>query len=258
MILPTGNPALDAYLRHGYAAVRGMSSAFAASICGHMIRRQGEHGIRGHLAEIGTFEGRFFIALGLGLAPGEHAIGVDVFTWPSERVLDNLHANCARHGLARDRYSAIKGSTATMTTDDLRAPLRARADLDPDLPIRFFHIDGEHDDAHLNKDLALALPLMHEHGLIVLDDMLHPAYPGLVETVHTWLRAHPDWVCLAILDREDIVAAAKYVLCRRASVHLYEKDLLETFAANVFPMGSDVEGHFTAVLTPHPRLAEVD
>jgi len=117
MILPTGNPALDAYLRNGYAAVRGMSSAFAASICGHMIRRQGEHGIRGHLAEIGTFEGRFFIALGLGLAPGEHAIGVDVYTWPSERVLDNLHANCARHGLARDRYSAIKGSTATMTTE---------------------------------------------------------------------------------------------------------------------------------------------
>lgn len=68
----------------------------------------------------------------------------------------------------------------------------------------------------------------------------------------------PDWVCLAIIDREDIVAAAKYVLVRAEAVALYEQDLLTTFAANIFPMGSDVEGHFTVVLTPHPRLAEVD
>lgn len=258
MILPTGNPALDRYLRDGYETVRGMSSAFAASICGHMLRRQGEIGIRGHVAEIGTFEGRFFIALAHGLAAREHAIGIDIFTWPSEKVLDHLHANCARHGIDRARYTAIKGSTAAMHPADVMAPVQGRADLDASLPIRFFHIDGQHDEENLTKDLALALPLMHEHGLIVLDDMLHPAYPGLVETVHKWLRAHRDWVCLAILDREDIVAAAKYVLCREASVPLYEKDLLESFAANVFPMGSDVEGHFTAVLTPHPRLAEVD
>jgi predicted O-methyltransferase YrrM len=258
MHLPTGNPKLDAYLATGYTSVRGMSSAFAASISGHMIRRQSEMGIKGHIAEIGTFEGRFFIALAHGLADGEHAIGIDIFTWPSEKVLDNLHENLARHGIARERYSAIKGSTADMGIADLIAPIKGRADLDPLLPIRFFHIDGQHDEENLTKDLALALPLMHPQGLIVLDDMLHPSYPGLVETVHKWLRAHPDWVCLAILDREDIVAAAKYVLVRAEALHLYEQDLLTSFAANVFPMGSDVEGHFTVVLTPHPRLAEVD
>ncbi|MCA3655679.1 MAG: hypothetical protein IOC43_09620, partial [Methylobacterium sp.] len=48
MRLPTGNPALDAYLEKGYSSVRGMSSVFAASISGHMIRRQTELGIRGH------------------------------------------------------------------------------------------------------------------------------------------------------------------------------------------------------------------
>jgi predicted O-methyltransferase YrrM len=258
MILPTGNPALDAYLKAGYTSVRGMSSAFAASISGHMIRRQTELGIRGHIAEIGTFEGRFFIALAHGLAPDEHAIGIDIFTWPSEKVLDNLHENVARHGIPAARYTAIKGSTADMSPADVIAPVKGRADIDGNLPIRFFHIDGQHDEENLTKDLALALPLMHPQGLIVLDDMLHPSYPGLVETVHKWLRAHPQWVCLAIIDREDIVAAAKYVLVREEALALYEQDLLTTFASNVFPMGSDVEGHFTVVLTPHPRLAEVD
>ncbi|MCZ8270489.1 MAG: class I SAM-dependent methyltransferase [Beijerinckiaceae bacterium] len=256
MRLPTGNPALDAYLEKGYSSVRGMSSVFAASISGHMIRRQTELGIRGHIAEIGTFEGRFFIALAHGLAAGEHAIGIDIFTWPSEKVLENLHANLAHHGIEANRYTAIKGSTADMEPADVIAPAKVKAD--GSLPIRFFHIDGQHDEPNLVKDLSLALPLMHRQGLIVLDDMLHPSYPGLVETVHKWLRAHPEWVCLAIIDREDIVAAAKYVLVREEALHLYEQDLLTTFAGNVFPMGSDVEGHFTVVLTPHPRLAEVD
>lgn len=251
MILPTGNAKLDHYLQHGYASVRGMSSAFAASICGHLVRRQSDMGIGGHIAEIGTFEGRFFIALGAGLAKGEKAIGIDIFTWPSEKVLDNLHENCARNGLSKADYVAIKGSTADMKPADVVAPVGGGK-------IRFFHIDGQHDDANVVNDLNLAAPLMHEKGLIVLDDMLHPAYPELVESVHRWLRQHPEWRVLAILDREDIVAAAKYVLCRVEHVPLYEKDLLETFAAQVFPMGCDIVGHFTMVLTPEPRLAVVD
>lgn len=257
MILATGNPRLDRYLHEGYEIVLGMSSAFAASISGHIIRRQAEMGIKGHIAEIGTFEGRYFIALALGLQPGEHAVGIDIFTWPSEKVLDHLHANCVKHGLARADYTAIKGNTADMIPADVIAPALA-------IPgsvggkVRFFHIDGQHDDENITNDLNLAAPLMHENGIMVLDDMLHPAYPELVESVHRWLRQHPEWRVLAIIDREDIVAAAKYVLCRVSATALYEKDLLESFPAQVFPMGCDLIGHFTMVLTPNPRLAAID
>jgi predicted O-methyltransferase YrrM len=257
-LLPTGNKRLDAYLAGGYGEVRGMSSAFSAAICGHLIRRQTELGISGHIAEIGTFEGRFFIALALGLARNEHAIGIDVFTWPSEQVLTNLHENCARHGLARRDYTAIKGDTSRMMPVDVLAPVRGGGHPGETYKIRFFHVDGQHDDKHLSADLALVLPLMHQHGLIVLDDMLHPGYPELVDTVHRWLRANRDYCVLAILDREDIVAAAKYVLCRKEAVALYEQDLLETFAAKVYPLGADICGHFSIVLTPQPRLAVVD
>ncbi len=257
MILPTGNPRLDHYLRTGYDQVRGMSSAFAASISGHLIRRQREIGVTGHIAEIGTFEGRFFIALAMGLAPGEHAVGIDIFSWPSEKVLDHLHENCAKNGLARADYTAIKGNTADMKPADVVAPAKTVPGSTGGL-VRFFHIDGQHDDANVTNDLNLAAPLMHPHGLMVLDDMLHPAYPELVESVHRWLREHPEWRVLAIIDREDIVAAAKYVLCRVETAALYEKDLLEAFAPQVFPMGCDLVGHFTMVLTPQPRLAIID
>ena len=40
---------------------------------------------------------------------------------------------------------------------------------------RFVHIDGEHSRAALSKDLELATAVLDPAGVIVLDDMLHPA-----------------------------------------------------------------------------------
>src|SRR5258707_1225277 len=63
MTFCSGNPVVDHYIAEGYETVRGMSSRFSATICAHVIRRQTELGISGHFAEVGTFEGRFFIAM---------------------------------------------------------------------------------------------------------------------------------------------------------------------------------------------------
>jgi hypothetical protein len=55
----SGIAAVDRYLAKGYDEVGRLS----------------EMGVHGSLAEIGTFEGRSFIAMGLALADGEHAYG---------------------------------------------------------------------------------------------------------------------------------------------------------------------------------------
>ena len=104
MSFSSGNAVVDRYIDEGYDTVRGMSSTFAATICGHVIRRQTELGIKGHIAEIGTFEGRFFIAMALGMADDEHALGIDTFNWPNDGLLDLFHSHCARLGLARALY----------------------------------------------------------------------------------------------------------------------------------------------------------
>lgn len=251
MFIPTGEPAVDRYIEQGYETVRGMSSQFAASICAAILKHQASLGISGHFAEIGTFEGRFFIAMALALEPGEIALGIDLFDWPNDRVMDLFLSHCARHGVAADRFVALKRDSRTMAPAEVASALGGG-------PVRFFHIDGEHGDEALSKDLALALPLMHPQGLICLDDMLHPGYPRLVDTVHRWLDANREWQVLAILDREDIVAAGKYILCRRDAVALYEQPLLERFERNVFILGGDFIDHVSVVLTPFPRLAEVD
>ncbi|WP_293868699.1 class I SAM-dependent methyltransferase [uncultured Alsobacter sp.] len=251
MFIPTGDPTVDHYIEKGYGTVRGMSSQFAASIGAALLQRQAELGLSGHFAEIGTFEGRFFIAMALALQPGEKALGIDLFDWPNDRVMDLLLGHCARHGVGPDRHVILKRDSRTMAPAELQQALGGGS-------VRFFHIDGEHGDEALTKDLALALPLMHPQGLICLDDMLHPAYPRLVDTVDRWLDANKDWQVLMIIDREDIVAAAKYVLCRRDAVSLYEDYLLQRFEKNVFILGGDFLDHIAVVLTPYPRLAEVD
>src|ERR1700676_4171853 len=111
----TGIPAVDHYLASGYDAVRGFSSKFSATICGHLLRRQSELGVHGSVAEIGTFEGRFFIALGLALGAGEHVYGFDLFAWPGSNVLERLLANTDAHGLAAGGFTPLALVTGTLT-----------------------------------------------------------------------------------------------------------------------------------------------
>ena len=249
--IASGHPAIDRYLSKNYEQVRGMSSRFAAAICGHLIARQTELGIGGELVEIGTFEGRFFIAMALGLAPGEKALGIDRFDWPNAGVEGRFLANCAAHGIARELFVSWKADSREITSDSLRDKLGQK-------PIRFVHIDSHHSRDCLTNDLELVHPLLHRDGLICLDDMLHPGYPMMASAVFDYFARHPEMRLVCVIDREDIVAAPKFLICRNETFERTRQDLLNGFARFHFILNADMESYFALVLTPHPRLAEVE
>ena len=249
--ISSGDARLDAFLADGYVRIRGMSSRFAAAICGRLLRHQTARGIAGDLLEIGTFEGRFFVAMALALEPAEHALGIDVFTWPSPAVYDHLLENCAAAGLAAGNYTAWKVDTRTIGAADLRARLPAgRA--------RFIHIDGEHIPECLRNDLELAHAVLHPDGVIALDDMLHPGYPTLITTVIEYLQRRPEMRVFCIVDRESITAAAKFLLCRAELVEPYQRALMATYPQFHYLLGADVLGQLALVLTPDPTLPNVE
>jgi predicted O-methyltransferase YrrM len=249
--ISSGHPRLDAFLADGYMRIRGMSSRFAAAICGHVVRSQSARGIAGDLVELGTFEGRFFVAMAMLLAPGERALGIDVFTWPSAAVYDHLLANCVAADLDASIYTVWKTDTRAITPADLRAKL-------PSGHARFIHVDSEHVPDILRNDLELAHAVLHPDGVMALDDMLHPGYPTLITVVLDYLQRHPEMRVFCIVDRESITAAAKFLLCRAELVEPYQRDLMASFPQFHYLLGADFMGHLSLVLTPDPTLPKVD
>jgi hypothetical protein len=246
----SGIAACDHYLAEGYEQVPGMSSRFAAAIACATLRIQAENSISGHFAEIGTFEGRFFIAMAHALAPGERAIGIDHFEWPDPGVIDRFKRHLAAHGPKDDRAIVLKADSRKVKPAELLAYA-------PGKRVRFFHIDGEHTAEHLTSDLALGYGVLDEKGVLCLDDMLHPGYPLLALTVDTFLRAHPELRVVCVIDREDIVAAAKFMICRADMVRFYAGALAAAFPAFVWPLGADFHDYKALVLAPEPRLAKI-
>jgi predicted O-methyltransferase YrrM len=252
----SGVAATDRFLDDGYDRVVGMSSRFAAAVTAGLMRIQTEAGVSGPIAEFGTFEGRFFIALGHALAPGEIAVGIDTFEWPNPQVIERFERNCREHGLVLERRVTWKADTGRMLPAELLAKLGGRK-------ARLIHIDGEHTQAALTKDLELAAAVLADDGVLVLDDMLHPGYPTLIAAVTQFLARHDEFTVLAIIDRETIVAATKLMLCRQGSFKRYEARLLEVFKDNVWPMGATyemagAEPLWRLVLSLDTRLAAIE
>jgi hypothetical protein len=248
--LYSGLPIVDAYLDDGFDNVRGMSSRFATAIAARIIAIQHAEGIKGGFAEIGAFMGRFFIAAAKALEPQEKAIGIDHFEWPSPDVIHRFEENCQRFGLASASCVTVKANSKALKPVDLISVANGS--------LRFIHVDSDHDDATLSSDLALALGSLAPRGLMLLDDMLHPGYPMLALTVDRFLKANPDLRVIAVIDREDIVGAAKFLIGKEADQLFYQKLIWEAFPQHVWPMRAQFPPHECIVLTPEPKLAVIE
>ncbi len=248
--LRSGLPNVDAYLDDGFDEVRGMSSRFATAIAARIIAIQRSEGIAGGFAEIGTFMGRFFIAAAKALEPGEFAIGIDHFEWPSPDVINRFEGYCDRFGLEPSLRVTIKADSTKLTPADLTGPAGG--------PLRFIHVDSEHNDATLTSDLTLARASLAPRGLMLLDDMLHPGYPTLALTVDRFMQANPELRVIAVIDREDIVGAAKFLIGQAEDQLFYQKLIWEAFPDFVWPMRAQFGHYECIVLTPEPKLAVID
>lgn len=247
----SGVAAADEYIERHYFSVHGMSSSFAATVGAATMRIQSEHGITGHFVEIGAFAGRYFIALSHALKEDERAIGYDTFHWPSPKVKTKLEENIAKYGVPV-KSIAVGADSLTLSAKDILA-------LAPGKKVRFFHVDGEHTPKHLANDLKLATETLDERGVICLDDMLHAGYPTLPITVNEFLKTEPSLRVFCVIDREDIAAQTKYMICRAPMFDFYIEELIKVFPKNVWPLGSDFLYEKKAlVLSPDPQLPNFD
>jgi hypothetical protein len=106
--------------------------------------------------------------------------------------------------------------------------------------------------------MMLAAQTIGDNGVICLDDMLHPGYPTLGVIVDRFLQSQTEFRVFCIIDREDIVGAAKYMICRTAHMDFYVENLMRAFPDNIWPMGADFRtGKQALVLSLDTRLADI-
>ena len=134
----SGNIAVDRFIEEGYDTVLGMSSRFAATICGHVMRRQSELGVAGISWRSARSRAASSSPWRWAWRPASARSASTVFDWPDAGRLRALPTPTARGtGSRASAMTALRGEHAhahRAPASRMRSAGRAR----------FVHIDGDH------------------------------------------------------------------------------------------------------------------
>jgi hypothetical protein len=221
-------------------SIDGWFSPQAASLFALLDEAQKRAGIAGHLFEIGVHHGRSAVLLISLARPDERFGACDIF--------GSQEANVSRSG-SGDRAIFEANVTRVVPQFDrldvfetLSSALRAH---ELSRPVRFFHVDGGHLAEEALSDLRLAASVLHDRGVIAVDDPWRIEWPGVTEGILAFLDEHDDF-------RPVVLGFNKLVLCRAGALEAYDAFLREhawryirgsAFEAKRIP----VAGHETTV-----------
>lgn len=139
-------------------------------------------GIRGAVAEIGVYQGAFFLPLARCRREGETALAMDVFdrrdlNWNAAggvASLPGFRAAVARHLGSEERVAYLEGDSLDLTPEAvLRATGGQRA--------RLFSVDGSHSVHHTVNGIRLAGAVAVPGAVVFLDDVRNWGWPGVIE-----------------------------------------------------------------------------
>jgi len=184
------------YTKEHWALIDGWNDHGALTALELLDDAQADFGIRGHVCEIGVHEGQFFFAMALLTNPGELYIAIDVFGDQRRNIDNSGGASLLRFRDNAEKYVGDHDKKITnllvIKTDSLR--------LTPEMlglnimnrgkqffnGIRLMSIDGGHTRIHVLNDIKLAEQSIVDGGVVILDDFLHPKWPGVTEGAHVY------------------------------------------------------------------------
>ena len=189
------NP-IDHYRQNGFQFIEGWCSEAIFDV----IKVLDDAGINrsGGVLEIGIHHGKLFLLLNQTVLPDFKSYAIDVF--------DDQHLNIDNSGggslsifqnnlknfdlYQGDNTIIIKGDSLDSALDLCNTIGRGS--------IKFLSIDGGHTVEHTMSDLRLASDLIKNTGVVLLDDILHPNWLGVIEGAVKFLNTNPTLVPFAI------------------------------------------------------------
>ena len=141
--------------------------------------------------EIGVRRGRS-MAVVASVAPECAIVGFDL--WVADYAgMPNPGPDFVRGEMARIGHRGI----LELVSGDSRETLAPFLRRDPDRAFDLATVDGDHSAAGAADDLALVLPRLRMGGLVVLDDIAHPAHPQLRSVWDHAVAADPRFASFA-------------------------------------------------------------
>lgn len=208
--------AVAAYL-HETRGVEGWFFPIDAFLFAFVDEIQKREGIRGNLFEIGVHHGKTALFLARAAAPGE-VLGVcDVF---EQQDLNRDRSGEGNRAIFEEHMRRLGGSI------DLRVFAKTSDALTSDdttTRCRFVHIDGGHRPEDVMNDLEIADAALLPEGVVALDDLFNPNWPGVSEGFYRFAAARPD-VFAPIL-----IGGNKVLFARPESVARYDFAVIEAF-----------------------------
>ena len=184
---PTGD--FQTYCSGGHKEVAGWLEPGILTAITAISALQRAAGLPQTFAEIGIHHGRFYLALALASHPMARGVAIDIFerqdlnpdgSGRGNRDIFERHIN--RLGLDASRQSVIARDSRLVTASDVKNLLSGDA-------VSIFSVDGAHTVEYTMADLSLAANSLHALGVIIVDDLFNPRWPGVIDGVLQWLRS---------------------------------------------------------------------
>jgi hypothetical protein len=215
----TGRIDVNSYVARHMYKVRGYLKLLDAQIIAALGHAQIRDGVRGDLVEIGVHHGKLFIILALLRQQGERLLAADLFE-DDELNRATVHAgrenaffrNLKKLGVAVSTEEIYKGDSLKLTPEQLQQRVAQ---------VRLFSIDGGHYYEHVSNDVRLAAQVIHDKGVIIVDDFFTTRWPEVTFATYDFLRKAGEEM------RPFLVSKSKLYICREAAIPYY-LDLVRT------------------------------
>jgi len=202
------NKNLTKYLNEGFNKVEGWCEPemFIAidSIDSLPINRVGG------VCEIGVHHGKLFILMNQVTDRESNSYAIDVFDNQELNIDKSGEGNIEAFHQNLYNFDAHFGQNTTIIRGDSTDPGLNLSNLISPGSMRFVSIDGGHTAIHAVNDLKLAEKMINNQGIVILDDVLHHWWPGVLEGLVTYLQDKPTLVPIAVGHNKMYLAKVSY------------------------------------------------
>jgi hypothetical protein len=168
--LPMAEDLLARY-RSSFPDIPGWFTEESMFVWDFLLGSQTRAGVQGDFFEIGVYKGRSAVLGALHMRPEDWCVLVDI------NPAAEAAAMIASFRPQNNKYICCN-STAARGDARVREHFRR---------CRWVHIDGDHKGTSVANDLELAADLIHENGIICLDDFFNFRYPQLTAATYRFL-----------------------------------------------------------------------